>query len=107
MNGPITRLTALGLFVYLPLAAAGQPASVPETASARLLRQIADEYSKQRPSADSQLIDVSESRARLEADNARKILKRLEAVRPAELTHEEWLTLGILRNRLDQVSQDS
>ena len=106
MNGPITRLTALGLLACLPLAAAGQPASPPETASARLLRQIADEYSKQRPSADSQLIDVSESHARLEADNARSILQRLDAVRPAKLTHEEWLTLGILRSRLDQVSQE-
>ena len=77
-----------------------------ETASARLLRQIANDYSTQRPPADSQLTDVSEDRARLEAENAQQILKRLEAVRPEELTHEDWLTLGILRSRLDQVRAD-
>ena len=105
MNGPVMRLTAL-LLACLPLAVAGQSASAPDTPSSPLLRQIADEYSKQRPSADSQLTDVSVSRARLEADTARSILKRLDGVRPAELTHDEWLTLGILTHRLNQVIKE-
>ena len=105
MNGPITRLTAL-LLACLPLVAAGQPASAPETPGARLLRQIAEEYSASRPPADSQLIDVSEARARLEANNARSLRQRLAAVRDADLTHEEWLTLNILKSRLSQVSDE-
>lgn len=105
MSPPMTRVAAL-LLACLPLAVAGQSASAPDTPSSLLLRQIADEYSKQRPSADSQLTDVSESRARLEADTARSILKRLDPVQPAELTHDEWLTLGILKSRLDQVIKE-
>src|SRR5918993_860202 len=80
---------------------AGQVAPANPT-SARVLRQIADEYSRQRPAADSQLVDVSQERARREAESARQLLRRLDSIERRALTHDEWLTLGILEHRLDQ-----
>ena len=101
------------LFLVMHVSAFAQQAA--SDASSRLAR-IADEYWQrqlqstpyyklQQGATIDDLPDISQEKAKRDAAFARRLLRELDAVNPSHLSHEDWLTLEILRRRLVQDSQ--
>ncbi|HEY6971389.1 MAG TPA: DUF885 domain-containing protein [Candidatus Angelobacter sp.] len=109
----LRRELLLSVLLVVPVAAFS--AQAPSDASTRLAR-IADQYWQhqlqtqpyyklQRGETINNLPNISERRAKANGEFAGRLLHELAAVKPGDLTHQEWLTLEILRWRVRQETE--
>jgi uncharacterized protein (DUF885 family) len=79
----------------LTLATAPAPAGLAqEPAPSALLRQLTTELSSRR---SRDLMDITRGTVEARAERARSVLRRANAIDEAALTHDDWLTLAVLR----------
>src|SRR5947209_19015421 len=115
------RVTCLGFsFVFLlcSLQAQSLPQEAEENKDAVLLARIVDEFWQDakktgmyRDLIDSEpvneLPDISENKAKAEAEFARHIVQELRAVNLDKLNHQDWLTLRILNWETWHISEQA